>query len=188
MQIVHGSRRRVRDVEHLRSAHDAQTEEAVKAVTRQRLAGAQGELDLGVDTETAAAGDSGPLQIAPSQMTPVWEALGAGHDQLGFDTATEGDEVFRQLVLARIVEPTCKQYSLRMLGEAGVDTVSYPTLKRRLQGYADDAWPRSMRARPAQSPSSTSGVITSIARPRSDMRRPACYPSDRRPEPFGVPG
>jgi hypothetical protein len=39
VQIVHGSRRRSRDVEHLGSAHDAQAVEALKAVARQRLAG-----------------------------------------------------------------------------------------------------------------------------------------------------
>jgi hypothetical protein len=29
-----------------------------------------------------------------------------GYDVLGFDEAAGGDEVFRQLVLARIIEPT----------------------------------------------------------------------------------
>ncbi len=48
----------------------------------------------------------------------------ATYNQLGFDEATGADEVFRQPVLARIVEPTSKQDSLRMLGETGIDTVS----------------------------------------------------------------
>jgi hypothetical protein len=47
---------------------------------------------------------------------------------------------FRQLVLARIIEPTSKLDSLRVLTEAGVVPVSYRTLKRRLPGYAADAW------------------------------------------------
>jgi hypothetical protein len=80
------------------------------------------------------------LQILSSRMTPLWEALCAGYDQLGFAQAVEDDEVFRQLVLARIIEPTSKQDSLRVLAEAGVDAVSYATLKRRLHSYADDAW------------------------------------------------
>jgi len=33
------------------------------------------------------------------------------HDALGFPQATGSDEVFRQLVLARIIEPTSKQDS-----------------------------------------------------------------------------
>ncbi len=142
VQIVHGSRCGSRDIEHLGSARDAQAVEALKAVARQRLAGGQGELDLGVDTGALAAAGSGPLQIASTRMTPLWEALCSVYDQLGFGAATDMDEVFRQLVLARIIEPTSKADSLRVLAEAGIDTVSYATVKRRLQGYADDAWRR----------------------------------------------
>ena len=47
---------------------------------------------------------------------------------LEFARAACGDEVFRQLVPARIIEPTSKQDSLRVLAEVVVDTVSYPTL------------------------------------------------------------
>lgn len=108
----------------------------MKAVARQRLAGGQGELDLGVDHDAATAGGSGPLQIASSRMAPLWEALCSAYDQLGFDIATGSDEVFRQLVLARIIEPTSKFDSLRVLGEVGIETVSYATVKRRLQRYA----------------------------------------------------
>src|SRR5688500_17172034 len=79
-------------------------------------------------------------------MAPLWDALGACYHQLGLDEATGGGEVFRQLVLARIIEPTSKQDSLRVLAEAGVDAVSYATVKRRLQGYADDAWRQKLAA------------------------------------------
>jgi Transposase DDE domain len=143
VQIVHGSRRGARDIEHLGSAHDAQAVEALKAVARQRLAGGQGELELGLDAATIGAG---PLQIVSSRMAPLWEALCAGYDQLGLDEAAGGDEVFRQLVLARIIEPTSKQDSLRVLAETGIDAVSYATVKRRLQAYADDAWRRQLAA------------------------------------------
>jgi hypothetical protein len=146
VQIVHGSRRGARDIEHLGSAHDVQAVEALKAVARQRLAGGQGELELGLAAEAVAVGGSGPLQIVSSRMEPLWEALCAGYDQLGLDEATGGDEVFRQLLLARIIEPTSKQDSLRVLTEAGIDAVSYATLKRRLQGYADDAWRHKLAA------------------------------------------
>ena len=52
--------------------------------------------------------------------------------------AAGGDEVFRQLVLARIIEPVSKLDSLRVLEEAGVAPASYPTVKRRLPVYAKD--------------------------------------------------
>jgi hypothetical protein len=50
------------------------------------------------------------------------------------------------LVLARIIEPTSKIDSLRVLAEARIDTVSYATVKRRLQRYADDGWRRDLAA------------------------------------------
>ena len=46
------------------------------------------------------------------------------------------DEVFRYLVLARIIEPVSKLDSLRVVEEAGVTAASYRTLKRRLPAYA----------------------------------------------------
>jgi hypothetical protein len=54
--------------------------------------------------------------------------------------------VFRQLVLARIIEPASKQDSLRVLAEAGVEAVSYPTLNRRLPVYATQAWRQQLSA------------------------------------------
>ena len=55
---------------------------------------------------------------------------------LGLDEAAGGDESFRQLVSARIIEPTSKADSLRVIEEAGVAAVSYPTLNRRLPMFA----------------------------------------------------
>jgi hypothetical protein len=54
--------------------------------------------------------------------------------------------VFRQLVLAWIIEPTSKQDSLRVLAEVGVEAASYPTLNRRLAGYATDKWRQKLAA------------------------------------------
>jgi hypothetical protein len=47
------------------------------------------------------------------------------YDALGFDEAAKGDEVFRQLVLARIVEPTSKEDSVRVVEEVGIKPASY---------------------------------------------------------------
>jgi hypothetical protein len=54
--------------------------------------------------------------------------------------------VFRQLVLARIIEPSSKLDSLRVLEEAGVGGPSYATLKRRLPAYAKEEWRRRLSA------------------------------------------
>jgi hypothetical protein len=70
----------------------------------------------------------------------LYEVIGAVYDALGFGLV--GDEVFRDLVIARIVEPTSKADSIRVLAELGVQTVSYRTIQRRLarvgpEGYRD---------------------------------------------------
>jgi hypothetical protein len=142
VQIVWSSRRGSRDIEHLGSAHDDQELEALKAAAEQRLAAGQGELDLGLD----AAVGSGPLEIVASRMGHLWDALCRAYDVLGFHDAAGGDEVFRQLVLARIIEPTSKQDSLRVLAEVGVGAASYPTLNRRLPVYAQESWRRGLSA------------------------------------------
>jgi len=79
-------------------------------------------------------------------MGHLWDGLSSAYDQLGFARAVGGDEVFRQLVLARIIEPTSKADSLRVLAEVGVDAVSYPTLNRRLRGYAAEEFRRKLAA------------------------------------------
>jgi hypothetical protein len=65
---------------------------------------------------------------------------------LGFEEAAGGDEVFRLLVLARIVEPTSKLDSLRVVEEAGFDPPAYATLKRRLPAFAKESWRQKLAA------------------------------------------
>ena len=101
VQIVYSSRRGSRDIEHIGSAHDDAEVELLKAVARQRLALGQGVLDLGLDVGSAG----GPLPITASRMGCLLDALEQAWRVLGFDRAAGGDEVFRDLVLARIIEP-----------------------------------------------------------------------------------
>jgi len=142
VQIVHSSRCGSRDIEHLGSAHDAHELAALKAAARRRIIAGQDELDLGLD----ATARSGPLEIVASRMAHLWEALCRAYDTLGFADAAEGDEVFRQLVLARIIEPTSKLDALRVLAEVGVETVVYRTLARRLPAYAEPSWRQGLAA------------------------------------------
>ena len=142
VQIVYSWRRGSREIEHIGSAHDELELELLKAAARQRLAAGQGELDLGLDT--GAAG--GPLPITASRMGCLADALEHAYRVLGFDQASGGDEVFTQLVLARIIEPVSKLDSLRVLEEAGLADPSYATLKRRLPAYAKQAWRQKISA------------------------------------------
>jgi hypothetical protein len=147
VQIVYSNRRGSRDIEHIGSAHDEVRLELLKAAARQRLAAGQGELDLGIGGRAGrGVADGGPLPITSSRMAYLWDALGQAFGVLGFDAATEGDEVFRQLVLARIIEPSSKLDSARVLEEVGVEPWSYPTLKRRLPVYAQASWRQALAA------------------------------------------
>jgi hypothetical protein len=135
VQIVHSFHRGSRDIEHIGSAHDDVELELLKAVARQRLAAGQGVLDLGLD----AGAPGGPLPITASRMGYLLDALSRSYQLLGFDEATAGDEVFRQLVLARIIEPVSKLDSLRVLEEAGMPAAPYRTVTRRLRAFAEDS-------------------------------------------------
>jgi len=135
VQIVYSNRGGKRDLEHIGSAHTDADLEALKAAARQRLAADKPELDLGLDVEPAGGA---PLPITSSRMGPLLDALTHVYSSLGFDDATDGDDVFRQLVLARLIEPTSKLDALRVMGEAGLPAPSYRTITRALPRYADD--------------------------------------------------
>ena len=147
VQIVHSSRRGSRDVEHVGSAHDEAELELLQAAARQRLAAGQDELDLGLErTGSATRGAGGPLPITSTRMSILLDSLERGYRVLGFDGAASGDEVFAQLVLARIIEPVSKLDSLRVLEEAGVAAASYRTVTRRLRVYAKESWRQKISA------------------------------------------
>jgi hypothetical protein len=134
VQIVWSSRKGSRQIEHLGSARNEPQLEALKAAADQRLAAGQQSLDLGL--EQSAGGGGRPLEIVASCSQHLWEALCHAYRVLGFDAATGGDAVFRDLVAARIIEPTSKVDALRVLDETGVDSPAYRTLKRRLPIFA----------------------------------------------------
>lgn len=71
-------------------------------------------------------------RIVGSRAVHLWDALCRAYEVLGFDRVLDGDEVLRDLVLARIIEPTSNAEALRVLAETGVNSTSYRTVKRRL--------------------------------------------------------
>jgi hypothetical protein len=122
--------------------------ELLKAAARQRLAAGQGLLDLGLEPTGPARKGAGrwPLPITASRMDCRLDVLEHAWRVLGFDHAADGDEVFRDLVLARIIEPVSKLDRLGVLAEAGVAAASYRTVKRRLPVYARDSWRQKISA------------------------------------------
>ncbi len=144
MQIVWSSRRGSRQIEHLGSARDEVQLEVLKAAAAQRLAAGQQSLDLGL--ERPGVGEDAPLEIVSSCSQHLWEALCRAYRVLGFDAAAGGDEVFCDLVAARIIEPTSKVDALRVLSETGVESPAYRTLKRRLSVFAKPEFRQALSA------------------------------------------
>ncbi|MFZ1911195.1 MAG: IS1634 family transposase [Propionicimonas sp.] len=130
VQIIWSKKRGRAEVEHIGSAHDEAELELLTAVARQRIHAGQDELDLGL-----AVADQSSVEVVGTRMGRLLDAIGTVYRQLGLHLAPGADQVFEQLVTARIIEPTSKQDAARVLEEAGAPAASYSTVKRRLPGY-----------------------------------------------------
>nr|WP_307812457.1 IS1634 family transposase [Phycicoccus sp. CSK15P-2] len=100
-------------IEHLGSAHTAAELAVLMETGRRKMNEGQGELDLGL------GGRSWGEAVVRGQVSQALvDVVHAAWRRLGFDVVT--DEAFFQLVLARVVEPTSKSDSVRVLRELGV--------------------------------------------------------------------
>lgn len=106
-------------------------------VARSKLYPGQGELELDGVNASPVVGTvdggrgAGAAVITHKASTVLWQVLTGAYARLGFDAI--GDEAFAQLVLARLVEPTSKSDSLRVLDELGVPHAALRTMFRSLQ-------------------------------------------------------
>jgi Transposase DDE domain len=157
VQVVTRQGRRVLGIEHVGSAHTDEDLALLVAAARQRLEAGQEALDLGElaarparmddvadwtlpigqpspggSPRTArartSAGSAGRVLATSSLL--LWRVLTDAYSRLGFDVLA--DEAFRAMVLARIVEPTSKADSLRVLAEIGAPVPALRTVFRSL--------------------------------------------------------
>lgn len=129
LQIVTRQGRVVVDIDHVGSAHDDAELELLMQVARSRLLPGQGVLDLGeiervpvsvedvadwtqhrgelpLDAKTVRGRPrvvAGGGQVVATSAPVLWDVLVRAYTRLGFDAL--GDEAFRSMVLARIIEP-----------------------------------------------------------------------------------
>jgi hypothetical protein len=111
------------EIEHLGSAHDEGEVEGLEAPPGSVWVQGQDTLDLGLSTVGV---DGEPLEIVASMPSHLWGTLCGAYGILGFPGfpgARGGDEVFRDLVLVQIIEPTSKLDSLRGPRRTGVEPV-----------------------------------------------------------------
>jgi hypothetical protein len=189
VQIAERRGGRDRVIEHLGSARTDAELAALVEVARRRMHPGQGELDL-----SAGVVPAGQAVITSKSSAVLWQVLSSAYERLGFDAV--GDESFKQLVLARIVEPTSKADSLRVLDEIGVAHGSLRTMFRSLARCAERGY-RDVIATACFTHAATSGDLSLIMydvttlyfeAEREDALRKVGYSKERRVDPQIVVG
>lgn len=132
-------RRDGRDVvlEHVGTARNEAELATLLEKARAKIHPGQGELDLNLPSDGRPSGTG---VITGKRSALLWRVLETVYTRLGFDVV--GDEAFKQLVLARLIEPTSKADSVRVLAEIGIAHASLRTMFRSLaraqeHGYRD---------------------------------------------------
>lgn len=150
VQVMRKDGRRDVVVEHIGSAHTDAELGVLLERARRVVAGDQDVLDFEVSVRTQRVADVAdwrqgtltlpagvpkgapvtPGRTAATSSRLLYDVIGGIYDWVGFDTVD--DAVFRDLVIARIAEPTSKVDSLRVLADLGAEPMSYRTIQRHL--------------------------------------------------------
>jgi transposase len=135
VQIAHKEHGQIVRIEHFGSAHNAAELASLLLLARKHLRGDQ--LSLFADPVT-------PLKISLKQSVSsvLLQVLSDQYCMLGFDQLK--DDFFAYLCIARIVEPTSKLDSLRVLTELGVTGISKNRLYRCLGQVIDRDYRRTL--------------------------------------------
>ncbi|WP_443669987.1 IS1634 family transposase [Gordonia alkaliphila] len=128
-QTVHG-RRKI--LEHLGSAHSEDELAALIATAKTKINSGQEEIGLGF-AQPAAGGTDAIIAAHRSEL--LWNTLTDAYARLGFDQV--GDDTFRTLVAARLVEPTSKLDTIGVVAELGVTAPHLSSIKRALARCAE---------------------------------------------------
>ena len=121
-------------VEHLGSAHDEAELAALLRIGHDKLHAAQPALDL--PTEGGVRPGVAVIESKRSQL--LIDVVRGSWERLGFDVVD--DQAFFQLVLARLVEPTSKLDSIRVIGELGLIPAHRNTFTNALRRCADKGY------------------------------------------------
>ena len=123
VQIAHKEHGRVVKMTHIGSAHTEDELQILIEIARKQLQANQ--LELFPEPQTSLR-----VGMKRSFSDLLWKTLREQYKQIGFNEL--GDEVFEAVVLARIVEPTSKIDSLRVMTDLGVEQFKKTTLFRCL--------------------------------------------------------
>ncbi|WP_442903667.1 IS1634 family transposase, partial [Gordonia sp. Z-3] len=137
-ETVQGHRR---IVEHIGSAHTEAELAAMIAVAKGKIDAGQQHLDLQLSgaEQVRAAGEA---VITRYSSELLWTTLTSSYRRLGFGVL--GDDTFAALVCARLVEPTSKLDTLRVLDDIGIDAPHLSSIKRALARCVDRDYRRQL--------------------------------------------
>lgn len=124
VQIAYKVKGQIVKIEHIGSAHNDSELQVLIDVARKQLSGSQLPLFSEINPSLR-------IGIKRSYSELLWNILREQYNQLDFHQLE--DEVFAALCIARIVEPTSKLDSLRVLAELGVDHLKKNQLYRCLE-------------------------------------------------------
>jgi transposase len=131
VQIEHKRGRERIGITHLGSAHNEAELQALLSIAHERMHEGQLSFDLGLETEP-------DICLERSYSSLLWDALESIYKELGFEGVS--DPVFKQLVLARIIEPVSKLDTIRVLEGLGLDAPSNTSIHRCLRRVVEDGY------------------------------------------------
>lgn len=123
VQIVHKQSGRIVKIEHIGSAHSERDLQSLLALAREQLH--RGQLPL-FPTSARPLG----VVLRRSSSDLLFRSIREHYSRLGFDKLN--DELFALLCVARIVEPTSKLDSIRVLSDLGLETLQKDSVYRCL--------------------------------------------------------
>ena len=131
VQIVRKEKGQIVKINHIGSAHTPEELAVLMAIARKKLH----ENQLELFPEKSA---SDHLGLKRSYSGLLWNLLRDAYKKIGFDQLN--DEIFEALCIARIVEPTSKLDSLRVLADLGFDFFKKTTIFRCLTRVVDQEY------------------------------------------------
>ncbi len=135
VQIVHKQGSQRVGITHIGSAHNEAELELLIALAHKRMN--EGQISFQFREEINA-----DITLEKSFSGLLWDTLEAVYGKLGFEDID--DLVFKQLVLARIIEPVSKLDTIRVLEELGLDAPSNTSIHRCLSRIVKEEYRESV--------------------------------------------
>lgn len=127
VQIEYKRGRERTGILHIGTAHNTAEEKLLRALAYTKIHEGQYSLDIDGFKRSEPS-----VRLRSSYSALLWGVLEHAYRMLGFGEAVD-DAVFKQLVLARIVEPSSKLDTIRVIGDLGLNTPTNTAIHRSLK-------------------------------------------------------